>query len=280
MSNQESQEDQVIKLAPSMIDLAGELKKALREIGDVFVPTPFPQWARFTEGGLRGFCVLGGGPKLGKSAMAQQIALMAGEYDTPVLYVDLEHSWVFLTLRMLCSLKGKTMTEVKYAINSGEDLRLPKFLNLLTFWEGKITPDHIHKNIQTLARPDQKCLLVIDSFQKLPSLCRGNPRESANLWLRELEAIKNQYPMVILAISELSRGEKGANYCQPSSAALKESGDLEYTAEQVYLLCPTDTEGMYTLLMDENRFGQSGQIPNAIYSRQDFKYWRWKELTP
>lgn len=263
-----------------MIDLAGELRGALKNINDVFVPVPFPQWANFTDGGIRGFTVLGGAPKMGKSAMAQQIALMAGEYGFPVLYVDLEHSWIFLTLRMLSSFKGRTIEDIKATLHSNGDLKLPKFLNMLTFWSGRITPEVIHENIQRLAGENQTSLLVIDSLQKLPAVSRANHRESTNIWLRELEAIKNQYPIVILAVSELSRGEKGANYQKPTLSALKESGDIEYTAEQVYMLMPTNDTGLFTLHMVANRFGVSGEIPDAIYSQENFRCWRWTELRP
>ena len=239
------------------------------------------------EGGLRGFVCLGGAPGVGKSVLAQQIALMAPEYEIPVLYVDLEHSWTFLVLRMLASYKGKTIEDVKSmlkkegsGVGNGETgtLNLPPYLHMLTAWSGPVLPEDIIFNIRTLADKGKPILVIIDSLQKLPIVPGMQYRESMNTWLRELEAIKNRYGTTILVVSELSRGEGGKGYATPGLHSLKESGDIEYTAEQILLISPTNEEGWFRIFLAKNKYGPKGEVSGALYSHENIKVWRWKEV--
>lgn len=259
-----------------MLDLVGAVKDRLNITPENVVVTPFMELNRFTNGGLCGFTVLGGGPKAGKSTFAMNCALTAAEFGIPVLYVDMEHSWVFLTLKFMASQTRRTIESVKEILKT-QTIGLPKYLHALTFWEGRLLPKDIVFNISTLARENQQSLVVIDSIQKLPTMPGADHRSSINLWLRELEAIKNQFPVTYLIISELSRGEDGKNYDQPGRTSYKESGDIEYTAEQSFFLYPAGQDGLFKLALKYSRFGPAGLIP-ALYSQRDFAFWRWIEI--
>lgn len=268
------------RLSISILDYVSYIEKELgANKDDRIIQTPFSYLNKMLGGGLRGLTCLGAAPGLGKSAMAQQIAIYSAiKNSIPVVYVDLEHSIEFLTLRFLSSITSMTIETVKERIRS-KTLTLSPMLKLLTILPGgKIVTEDIIESINSLVWENAMAFVIIDSIQKLPIIPGTTPRESANIWIREIEYIKNNFPVVMMVISELSRGEGGKNYTYPSLGSLKESGDLEYTFEQVLLLSQISGSDMYRINLVKNRFGPSGEVRSAIYSQENFRCWHWDEI--
>lgn len=267
------------KCAPSILDLASDLKDflTLQKGESGIIPTPFEALNAFLAGGLQGFVCLGSAPGRGKSAFAQQISIQAASKGIPALYIDLEHSKAFLTLRLLSSITARTIEDVKERVLA-DGLKIPPMMRLLRVWSGRVDPRDIRHHLRTFTGEEHLSLIVIDSLQKLPRIAKTTTKESVDIWLRELEAIKNEYPCVILVISELSRGEGGKNYEYPSLSSFKESGDIEYTAEQALMFTPVNGTGLFKLHVVKNRYGSEGEISGYVYSRDTFWCWRWKEV--
>lgn len=226
---------------------------------------------------------IGAAPGYGKSALVHQIAIQACLWGIPVVHLDLEHSNQFLLLRLLSCMSKMSIENVRDRIMSGvleipERLRDYRILRRDTP-QGMITPVDIQREISILSHEERNVLVVIDSIQKLPYLQGANRRESVDVWIREIEHIKNTFPVTIVCISELSRGEGGAkNYDEPHLGALKESGDLEYSCEQVLFLSPASkTSDVYFIRVPKNRYGKTGKI-DAGYSQKNFIHWRWEEV--
>lgn len=268
------------RLSISILEYASYIEKQL-ETNDKerILLTPFKHLNKMLGGGLRGLTCIGAAPGTGKSAMAQQIAVYAATVlNLPVVYVDLEHSLDFLVLRFLSNFTGFTIETIKERMKH-KSLNLPPSLQLLTLIPGgKIITEDIIESINILAWNNTTTVVVIDSIQKLSLIPGTTPRESANIWIREIEYIKNNYPVVIFCVSELSRGEGGKNYSTPNIFSLKESGDHEYTFEQVLMLSPITGSEEYRITLVKNRYGLKGEIKTAIYSQNNFKCWRWEEL--
>lgn len=268
------------KCAPSIPGLVDDLKAFLQSgKSELIIPTPFPELNSFLGGGIQGFVCIGSAPGMGKSTMAQQISVYTANRGIPVIYVDLEHSKIYFTLRLLASLTYMTIEDVKIKLMGTAGIKIPPMMNLFRVWNGAVDPRDIRYNLKALDCEDHLCLIVVDSLQKLSKIPNSTTaRDRVDTWLRELEAIKNDYPCVILTVSELSRGEGGKNYTSPSLSSLKESGDAEYTAEQVLLISGTERDSKYSKLhLVKNRYGPTGEIPATYMLEGGFL--RWKEIS-
>ncbi len=88
--------------------------------------------------------------------------------------------------------------------------------------------------------------------------------------------------MAFLVISELSRGEGGHYSDRPDLGSFKESGDIEYSADNAMVLAPhwdplshTPTEERKsTLWLVASRESSPGKIADYVL---DYPYWGFKE---
>ena len=81
-------------------------------------------------------------------------------------------------------------------------------------------------------------LVVLDSLHKLPFKDLTEGRTGIDAWLRHLEAIRDEQNVSFLVVSELSRGQGGGYSEKPDLGSFKESGDIEYSADNAMILLP------------------------------------------
>jgi replicative DNA helicase len=81
-------------------------------------------------------------------------------------------------------------------------------------------------------------LVVVDSLHKLPFKKLSERRTGIDEWLRHMENIRDAQNVSFLVISELSRGDGGHYDETPDMGSFKESGDIEYTADNAMILLP------------------------------------------
>jgi replicative DNA helicase len=81
-------------------------------------------------------------------------------------------------------------------------------------------------------------LVVVDSLHKLPFKDLTERRTGIDSWLRQFEAIRDEHQVCFLVISELSRGKGGGYGEKPDLSSFKESGDIEYSADNALILMP------------------------------------------
>jgi replicative DNA helicase len=86
---------------------------------------------------------------------------------------------------------------------------------------------------------DRPILVVIDSLQKLP-MRMDERRAGVDWWLRTLDRLREELNLVIIAISELKRGEDGY---EAREDTFKESGGVEYTAQVGLTMTRPSVEG-------------------------------------
>lgn len=241
--------------------------------------TGFPEFDRRIMG-LRGLVVLGAGPGVGKSTFCLNVALHVARdvEEACVIYLDVENGRNIILLRLLSNLYGLTIEQLRGKRElEGEmwqaDLeeKLPSFY--LTTDYSLMHPKIIERQIQQVGA--DKTLVVLDSLQKLPFLEKQR-RDSIDRWLRELEQLKQDSRITVLLVSELSRGEGGSNYKNPSLGAFKESGSIEYSADSALQYTEAKVPGQIALHCVKNRLGESGYIAN--YSYEQFRHWRWTEV--
>jgi len=259
------------------------------------IPTGYPKIDAFT-GGLRGICIVGGQPKIGKSIFATTIATNAADRGNPVIYCDFENGLHKTRLRILSRLFRITVTNLllrpdammnyeQFECIKGRFLALSQNLfihrpSLRDFLEGDETAsgatDALFRKYVQCVREDfgneNEILIIIDSLQKLPLWNMSDRRANIDTWLRSFERARDEFNVTFLIISELSRG----TYDSASIDSFKESGDIEYTADlAMQIRKDKDERGEEVLELHAvaNRDGETGVIGTyrPMYSICDFE---------
>ncbi len=149
----------------------------------------------------------------------------------------------------------------------------------------KLSPEIMRRQIDFIKHETRldKCMVVIDSLHKLPFKDLSERRTGIDAWLRQLEAIRDEQNVSFLVISELARGRGGGYDEKPDLGAFKESGDIEYSADNAMILMPgpgplgpdSGDRRACTLWMVASRENSPGKI--ADY-RLEYPFWRFTEL--
>jgi len=125
--------------------------------------------------------------------------------------------------------------------------------------------------------------VVVDSLHKLPFKSLSERRTGIDEWLRHMEAIRDDHHVSFLVVSELSRGRESSYSSQPDLGSFKESGDIEYSADNAIILQPnwdlldplSTAQRVSTLWLVASREKSPGKV--ADYSI-DYPFWGFKEL--
>jgi len=203
--------------------------------------------------GLHGLNVIGGAPKVGKSAFAIQVASQMAEQGIPVLYYDFENGRQQIYQRILSRLSRleiRQLTEGKLYGTERQrfddaSAKLRRMLNVLRVVnDRKLTPELMRRHIDFIRHETRSeyAVVVIDSLHKLPFKDFNERRTGIDAWLRHLESIRDELQVSFLVISELSRGTEKAYSEEPHLGVFKGSGDIEYSADNAMVLFPTAFE--------------------------------------
>ncbi len=255
--------------------------------------TGFEKMDRHLDG-LRGINIMGGPPKAGKSCFFMQISSEVARRSVPVIYYDFENGRQKIYMRTLVRLSRLSEKRIRAGGLTGEekqslDKALGEFQTLLPCFrvvnDRQLTPDTMRRHIDFIRHETRKddLLIVVDSLHKLPFKDLTERRTGIDSWLRQLEAIRDEYNACFLVISELTRGKGGGYGEKPDLSSFKESGDIEYSADNALILmpdwdpmAPVTTQARKSILwMVASRESSPG--PVAQYEL-DFPYWRFKEV--
>ncbi|MGD8845628.1 MAG: DnaB-like helicase C-terminal domain-containing protein [Desulfobacteraceae bacterium] len=244
--------------------------------------------------GLRGINILGGPPKVGKSCFFMQISTQIARRKVPVIYYDFENGRQKIYMRTL--VRTSSLSEKK--IHSGDldakesarlDLSLKQFDEMLTYFrvvtDRRLSPEIMRRHIDFLKHETHKddLLIVLDSLHKLPFKSLTERRTGIDFWLRQIEAIRDEQHVSFLVISELARGNGGGYGDKPDMSSFKESGDIEYSADNAMILMPnwdpldpvSTQQRKEILWLVASRENSPGQV--AEY-QIEYPFWRFKEI--
>jgi len=243
--------------------------------------------------GIRGLNILGAQPKAGKSCFFIQISTEMAKNNIPVIYYDFENGRQKIYMRTLCRLSRLSEEEIRLKDLKGESLdginkaykdleRILDFFRVVT--DRKLSPDIMRRQIDFLqheTRMDQT-LVVIDSLHKLPFKNLSERRTGIDEWLRNMEAIRDEHNVSFLVVSELSRGEGRGYSKNPDLGSFKESGDIEYSADNAMILLPdwdlidpiSAEEKKNTLWLVASRENSPGKIAEYVL---EYPFWGFSE---
>ncbi len=221
-----------------------------------------------------GLHVLAGAPGVGKTTLSLQIALHAASKGHPVIYVTYENSPVNLMTKALCSHAGISSTLLERGFADLQPLQqavtdLKPSLERLALVEGtsKLTLTEIRgKALQLTSRfPAQPSLVIFDYLQRAAHGSGYDQiRHNVSALAGELRDLSNTLQSPILALSSQNRsaGAYGNGGGSAALDSLKESGDLEYSADSVLFLKRSDRKAQdparaVDLVVAKNRYGAS-----------------------
>ena len=244
-------------------------------------------------GVIQGINIMGGPPKAGKSCFHMQVSTEMARRKAPVIYYDFENGRMKIYARTLCRMSRLAENEIWQTQNEEDtlerlELAQQEFRQMLKYFrvvtDRKLNPDIMRRQIDFLQHETQKnyAIVVIDSLHKLPFKDLSDRRTGIDAWLRQMEAIRDDQNVSFFVISELSRGEGGRYAKTPDLGAFKESGDIEYSADNAMILIPdwdpidpiSSQERLSSLWLVASRENSPGKI--ASY-RLDFPYWGFSE---
>jgi replicative DNA helicase len=245
-----------------------------RPLGPV---TGFPTLDTMLSGCLMpGLHVLHGGPGIGKSALALQVATAC---QAPALFVSCEISPIEALLRLIARHSGTYLNYLKDGSKSGDHIRglavkvaaqwpLVGFMDANRY-DSPIS--HIGEAMERLsasvgsqaAAPGG--LIVVDSGNTWASKNSDKPNEyEALTWaLSQMEALAHSLSVPVLLIAERNRG----NMASGGQNSSKGTGRWEYAGESVFGIDKEkeeeDGQGWtpVKLSVSKNRHGKTGSVP-------------------
>lgn len=252
------------------------------------IPTRIPDFDRRIGGGLKGgkLVILAARPSVGKSSLAEQIALNLALDGHAAAMFSMEMENAEMTDRAICNIglvdyeryqTGKLNdSEWGYLSDAVERLRgLPLYFDD----QAAMTLPQIAAKARSLKRKHDLKLLVIDYIQ----LCSStNPKLSRHHQLEEisrgLKALAKQLQISILALSQLNREVEKRTSGRPTLSDLKESGAIEEDADIVALMWRHQKHEEYTLNGLDVAKARGGRVGELALHFQG-QYQRWTEST-
>jgi replicative DNA helicase len=235
-----------------------------------------------TTGGMRKkkLIVVAARPGMGKSALALTICKNLAEQSPPVssLIISLEMSRDELIERLMCQETGYTVYDFRESerIASIDWPKVNIALNRLYSDEIYIddAPTHTLLEIRAIARKWKRQanigLLVIDYMQLIHTRGRTRNEEVAEI-SRDLKRLSKELDIPVMAISQLSRKTEERADKRPCMADLRESGNIEQDADEIWFVYRPwtagtqeidgrSTEGLAIIIVEKNRGGATGDI--------------------
>lgn len=223
-----------------------------------YIPTGIrvlDKYLRLSPGNL---FIIGGRPSAGKTALSLQMACEMARKGYKVCYFSLETDPDTLTARVIANRLAAPLADVKSKTVPQSELdglaELHKWPLHIKSAAGKGTAW-----IKAQAQRMKADVVFVDYLQLLAD-GRAKDRYTAvtniSMGLHELAQSTG---ILVVALAQLNRN---AAHAAPSTADLKESGQLEQDADAVLLLSNDDSQ--YLAILAKNKEGRTGKIPIAF----------------
>ena len=220
-----------------------------------YILTGIPVLDRYLNLSPGNLFIIGGRPSAGKTALSLQMACEMARKGYKVCYFSLETDPDTLTARIIANRLAIPLSDVKAKTvpqSSLDDLaelhRLPLFIRSAS---GK-GAGWIKAQAQRM-----KAQVVFIDYLQLLTASKAKDRyqqiTSISIALHELAQTTG---ILVVALAQLNRN---AAHASPSTADLKESGQLEQDADAILLLS-ADKE-QYQAILAKNKEGRVGEIP-------------------
>ena len=256
--------DTVIKGVLDKIDSLYDKKEAITG-----TPTGYPDLDRLTAGFQNSdLIIIAARPAVGKTAFALNIAQNAAiKYKLPVAIFSLEMSKEQLAQRMLCSEAEVDAQRLKTASLSDTGWKkLTRALGRLSeapiyiYDSATLTSTELRAKARRLKIERGLGLVIVDYLQLMRGRMRVENRvQEISEIARSLKTLARELEVPVVALSQLSRAVEQRTDRIPRLSDLRESGEIEQTADVVLFI---HREGYY------NPQSERGNVAEIIIAKQ------------
>ena len=219
---------------------------------------------------------------MGKTSLAMQIALHVAR-EVPVVFVTYENSGRNLLRKALCTKAELQVRDLSrgYAdldrlAEAAHGLRSELERLVLIDGDNRMTVGRLRAQARRALeqRGAERCLIVVDYLQLWAKVSRElrdltDVRSKVDTLGGELISLARRLDSPVLAISSQNRasGNYGRGGGQAALDSLKESGDLEYSADAALFLTETSEREVEApakaldLTLRKHRHGPTGEVP-------------------
>lgn len=242
------------------------------------MPTGFRDIDVMTGGLMRKeMTVIGARPSIGKSVLALNISTNVAKSGFEVLYFSLEMGKEQLTDRMISAELMIKNDKIKYPqLLDEEDLIKLNESTMEKDLKGLHIDDYSNSDIERIRAKCKESILkfgkldliVVDYLQYMPGK-GATKRDIIENNSKGLKQIAKDFNIHVICISSLNRANEGRSDKRPTMADLRESGQIEFDADNIILMhrdrMAEKAERQKTdLIFEKQRNGKTG-IVNVIF---------------
>lgn len=220
-----------------------------------YIPTGIPVLDRYLNLSPGNLFIIGGRPSAGKTALSLQIACEQARRGFRVCYFSLETDPDTLTARIIANRLAVPLADVKAKTVPQSDLDDLAELHKLPLYIRSASGKGVGW-VKAQAQRMKAQAVYIDYLQLLVD---GKAKDRYQLITGisiALHELAQTTGILVVALAQLNRD---AAHASPSTADLKESGQLEQDADAILLLS-ADKE-QYQAILAKNKEGKVGEIP-------------------
>ena len=223
-------------------------------------------------------------PSVGKTALALTIARHLAERQRDVVYASLEMSAASLVRRLVAATAGTSMADLA---PEQAEARPAAAEALARVAEWPVTvldrAPTLGSSRRALVRGTAPPVVIVDYLQLLPPPRRDQANRNLEVGAiaRELKRLAVDFEVVVIALSQLSRGVEARADLRPRLADLRDSGELEQCADRVILLSRGDEGDPADVLRVETAKNRNGPTtePISLYYDRSTQLIRDRRLT-
>ena len=199
--------------------------------------------------------IIGGRPSAGKTALSLQIACEQARRGLRVCYFSLETDPDTLTARIIANRLAVPLADVKAKTVPQSDLDSLADLHKLPLFIRSASGKGVGW-IKAQALRMKAQVIFIDYLQLLTTSKAKDRYQQITSISIALHELAQTTGILVIALAQLNRN---AAHTSPSTADLKESGQLEQDADAILLL--SGDEAKYQAILAKNKEGRVGEIP-------------------
>lgn len=220
-----------------------------------YIPSGIPVLDKHLHLAPGNLFIIGGRPSAGKTALSLQMACEQARRGLRVCYFSLETDPDTLTARIISNRLAVPLADVKSKTVPQSDLDSLADLHMLPLFirsaSGKGTGW-----IKAQAQRMKAQVIFIDYLQLLTASKAKDRYQQITSISIALHELAQTTGILVVALAQLNRN---AAHASPSTADLKESGQLEQDADAILLLSADKEE--YQAILAKNKEGKIGEIP-------------------
>lgn len=232
--------------------------------------------------------ILGARPAMGKTTLAQNLALNVARYNGPnagVMFFSMEMNKAEIVDRMVSDISGVESWKIRKSMLSDDDfVRIGDALGelgevpLYIDDTSSLTILGLQNKVRRAAHEHPLSMIIVDYLQ----LIQGSDRYAGNRVLeiaeisRGLKVLAREMRIPIIALAQLSRNVTGRDDPRPVLSDLRDSGSIEQDADIVLFLHRPDyykqnkddyvPTNITELIMAKHRHGPVGKIELYFHS--------------